>query len=154
MTIKRSATAEEVQHYIRARVSIQELTGCWIWNLSCDGCGYGYVSNETRAYRFAGTILAHRVSFSAFNGEIPEGHFVRHRCNNPSCVNPLHLRSGTKRENEDDKLETPRQRTTAALLNMKRKIERELPKRVAQLEQRTAQRLAEIEKELSSRGVA
>ena len=53
---------------------------------------------------------AHRMSYIAFKGTIPEGMVVRHMCNVPLCVNPEHLRIGTTQENIDDKMRAGRWR--------------------------------------------
>lgn len=46
--------------------------------------------------------MAHRVSYEITYGEIPDGLFVLHRCDNPVCCNPSHLFLGTQSENAKD----------------------------------------------------
>ncbi|MGL5785077.1 MAG: HNH endonuclease signature motif containing protein [Alphaproteobacteria bacterium] len=79
--------------------------GCLIWIGSMLQNGYGQV-------RFSGkTMSAHRASFIAHHGVIPEGHVVRHRCDNRLCVHPDHLTSGTAQDNTDDKMSRGRHRS-------------------------------------------
>jgi DNA-directed RNA polymerase specialized sigma subunit len=47
-------------------------------------------------------VLAHRWVFERERGPIPAGLLVLHSCDQPACVNPLHLRIGTQRENVED----------------------------------------------------
>ena len=66
---------------------------CWPWSGVCDELGYGRVSFQTSVYK------AHRVSYEMANGAIPDGLIVRHKCDNPNCVNPKHLEVGTQKDN-------------------------------------------------------
>lgn len=68
-----------------------EECGCWIWN-----------GPFTRGYGKAGKRWAHRLSWEAFKGQIPEGLHVLHKCDTPPCVNPGHLFLGTHRDNVRD----------------------------------------------------
>ena len=71
---------------------------CWLWTGALDYQGYGMV-------RFQGKVKrAHLVSFMHFCEEIPEGMKIMHDCDEPSCVNPMHLTLGTQKENVHDML--------------------------------------------------
>ena len=75
---------------------------CWIWTASRRGKGYGLV-------RFRGrNAQAHRASYEMHNGPIPDGAVVRHKCDNPPCVNPDHLELGTVADNNRDMSERGR----------------------------------------------
>ncbi len=79
----------------------------WIWTATL-WHGYGQMHRGiTRSVR-AQIIAAHLVSFILFNGPIPKGQLVLHKCpggHRRDCVNPRHLELGDKSENGRDSIE-------------------------------------------------
>lgn len=82
--------------------------GCWLWTAGCFSTGYGqfHMQDSEGKNRNVG---AHRVSYEMCKGKIPDGHFVRHTCDNPGCINPAHLVSGTPKQNSQDMVRRSRQ---------------------------------------------
>lgn len=77
--------------------------GCWEWQGVTKGFGYGYLTVGSRTDGTRLTVSAHRYSYEAFIGSIPEGLYVLHKCDNPKCVNPDHLFLGTHQDNINDR---------------------------------------------------
>ena len=50
-----------------------------------------------------------RYIYAAIHGPIPDGLVVRHKCDNPLCINPAHLELGTTLDNIRDKMQRNRQ---------------------------------------------
>jgi Autographiviridae endonuclease len=71
-------------------------TPCWLYTGSLDQDGYGRIGIGQV------TVTAHRFAHMMVNGPIGKGLVVRHRCDNPTCVNPAHLLDGTHRDNAND----------------------------------------------------
>ncbi len=75
--------------------------GCIIWSGRKDRCGYGRIRIGSPATELK-EIGAHRVSYEYFINDAPEHMKVCHHCDNPSCINPLHLFLGTQKDNMVD----------------------------------------------------
>jgi hypothetical protein len=80
---------------------------CWLWPKSRTKAGYGQLVICHQGE--VSVLYAHRISHEIFNGPIPEGHQVCHRCDDPACFNPAHLFSGTQKDNIDDMFSKGRQ---------------------------------------------
>ena len=67
--------------------------GCWEWFAGKRADGYATLwINGKHEY-------AHRLSYVWAKGKIPSNLVIDHLCRNPSCVNPDHLETVTKGEN-------------------------------------------------------
>src|ERR1039458_4135587 len=71
-------------------------SGCLLWLGAVCSKGYGSLRLKRRTYS------THRLAYEISKGQIPEGMFVLHHCDMPSCINPDHLFLGTNQENMDD----------------------------------------------------
>ena len=82
---------------------------CWEFNGGLSA-GYGMFADGKK---LVGETRAHRISFALQHGPISDGKLVLHKCDNPCCVNPDHLRQGTHGDNMNEMAERGRQKSKA-----------------------------------------
>jgi hypothetical protein len=85
-----------IKDRLQCKILLNAETGCWEWTAYKLRTGYGTIIIDGIVHR------AHRVSYEVHCGEIPDGLYVCHRCDNPSCINPEHLFLGTQSDNMED----------------------------------------------------
>lgn len=73
--------------------------GCWRWQKSIKPDGYVDITIGSRRNNTRKSVKAHRVSYEAFIGPIPEGLTIDHLCRVRDCVNPEHLEAVSMKEN-------------------------------------------------------
>ena len=87
-------TALEIyESYLRSKAK-----PCLIWRGARIG-GYGF----TREMKKRKILFVHRLEWERFHGPIPEGGWICHHCDNPSCIEPMHLYLGDRKSNAKDR---------------------------------------------------
>lgn len=77
-------------------VNMKTQEECWEWQDVRNKGGYGLFTVNYRP------LQATRVSYLLSYGQDPLNMVVRHKCDNPPCVNPWHLELGSQKENMQD----------------------------------------------------
>jgi len=88
-----------------ADINHNALTPCVPWKGQIGSGGYGRMVINRRG------VLAHRIAYCIHHGvslESIKDMVVRHKCDNPPCVNPEHLEIGTSIDNVMDMIERNR----------------------------------------------
>lgn len=101
-----------VQRFL-AKIDRQADSPCWLWTAKKDSRGYGifYPIREK-------PVRAHRFSWEFFNKKkIEAGLVVCHSCDNPSCVNPKHLRAAPQAFNVREAIERKRWKPNVGIEN-------------------------------------
>ena len=94
-------------------------SGCSIWMGAVTHGGY---AQSNVAARTEGTTIVHRALFQHLNGSIPNGMYICHSCDTPSCVNIDHLFLGTPKDNAQDRKKKRRSASKQGELNGNSKL--------------------------------
>lgn len=92
---------EEIREKIMARVVVDPVTGCWIWQGPTSG-SKGRGKNYPRMNLSGQTVAVHLVMWTNEHGYIPGKKQLDHKCRNRLCVNPnpKHTELVTHKQNQ------------------------------------------------------
>lgn len=109
MTIGRKLKKYNLPDRMIAKLTVEG--NCVVWTGYRLKQGYGRLSYEGKLW------LAHRLAFFFAKGYIDPSKCILHKCDNPSCVNPNHLKQGTKQENTLDSVRKGRHVNNSGMAN-------------------------------------
>lgn len=92
--VRKSTNRETAEWMLSECVNTPD--GCMLWPHCVGADGYGQVRVAD------GMDKCHRVAYRGLVGEIPNGLFVCHKCDDPRCCRPEHLFLGTHVDNMRD----------------------------------------------------
>lgn len=95
---KPKRVTSSAQAELRFWSKVDKSGDCWLWTGRTKPDGYGVFKNKSPDGRWV-HVYAHRFSYEAVCGPIPEGLTIDHLCRVRNCVNPDHLDPVTRIEN-------------------------------------------------------
>jgi len=100
--VKPGKTLKYDKNWLLQRCKYQQWTGCWEWGRRVNEDGYA------RANIGGHMIGMSKLAYMLWRGNIPNGMWVLHKCDNRRCCNPNHLFLGTHKDNMRDALKKGR----------------------------------------------
>lgn len=86
------------------KVNVRGADECWNWLANKSAGRYGAIKVGGKRGK---DLKAHRIQM-IWQGVEVEGKVVRHKCDNPPCVNPAHLEVGSQLDNVQDMIDRGR----------------------------------------------
>jgi hypothetical protein len=85
-----TCTAPSLLQFLFSYIAFDCETDCWDWfgDLNWEGYGVFYLNGCA--------VLAHRIAYELFEGEIPSNLELHHSCERTWCCNPAHLQPVTR----------------------------------------------------------
>ena len=90
-----------VEKVLQSRSEIEGDCLVWLGARSSSGYGQLWVNGKLE--------YTHRLAWIVHGGSLLPGECVLHTCDNPPCINPIHLRVGDHRDNAKDMADRGRQ---------------------------------------------
>jgi hypothetical protein len=84
----RDARYNRPSFYERFMRHVEVTPDCWIWRGYKHPQGYGVV----QMIKYTREVIAYRISWVLFRGDLMPGEWVRQKCKRRDCVNPAHLK--------------------------------------------------------------
>lgn len=88
-----SRPADLLQHLFS---HVEREGDCFVWTRRRKPDGYGKQVVGSKQW------TTHRLVYFLIHGEIPHGYDICHTCDNPPCINPMHLFAATHDDNIKD----------------------------------------------------
>lgn len=102
---KSGPSSRSIKERFWEKVDVRGPDDCWNWTAKVDRDGYGRIGTGGHY----GTMLrAPRYSYLLHYGVDLGNQWVLHSCDNPSCVNPRHLRIGDAHDNNQESFDKGR----------------------------------------------
>lgn len=101
MLAPKAKNNETVLQRVSRRMVMEVKSGCWVWQ-GATVTSHAGVKRPKIKYK-GKTYLVYRLVYEHLVEPLRSWQVVRHMCNNPMCVNPKHLRSGSHKDNMRDK---------------------------------------------------